>query len=661
MDLRGKRIEEGYTNLVTVEGDSVASSGKLQNGQGTDLGNVAVGGLSFNSGDSELQLPAGTTAERPASPSAGYARFNTDKDKVEIFTGASWLSIALEGAVQLEAATATVTGQDAVAELGGFISQFGTPASAFSVRQLGDTDVAMRVRRSSDNVEQNIGFTSDGDLDETALTTFVGANDGFVTAWYDQSVDNSTLPAEHGSGATASYSLRLVDSTYTGDAIRVRRSSDNTEQDIGFVDGELDTSTLETFCSGTNGFVTTWYDQSGSNNATQATAGSQPQIVSSGTTIKENGKPALSVTEGDSMNISSLTLENNASIFAVIKNADQTGGGSIHRPLLAGGDSDPYGPDSTAYNLGLSRDGSDGVRFTNPSTSGSEETLVISLTTDNTMILVTGIGASGTANLYVDGGSNVNSSFTERTTGFQSSYILFADPTGRVHQGGASEFIIYNSDQSSNRESIELNQASYYDIGVSIGATQSTAGSQPKIVSSGTVIKENSVPALDFDGTADTLDIAPSIPLTTDNSLFFVTTSPSNSQSYMLANAGGSGGSPAIIANYVGTSIELYNNISGQEDRYDFISSITNGTQVLLSYIIDNQTTGTTYADGTQGETFTPVANMNGTEYDTIGQTSQDSGYSDIKVQELVVYNSDKSADRTSIESDIATYFNITI
>jgi surface protein len=63
--------------------------------------------------------------------------------------------------------------------------------------------------------------------------------------------------------AAAAYSLRLLRSAYTGSAIRVRRSSDNTEQDIGFVSNELDTSALTTFCSGTNGFVKTWYDQSG--------------------------------------------------------------------------------------------------------------------------------------------------------------------------------------------------------------------------------------------------------------------------------------------------------------------------------------------------------------------------------------------------------------
>src|SRR6056300_1672906 len=95
-------------------------------------------------------------------------------------------------------------------------------------------------------------------------------------------------------GASAAYSLRLLSTSYTGDAIEVRRASDNATQDIGFVNNELDVTSLESFCSGTNGFVTTWYDQSGNgNDASQETAANQPQIVSSGSVITENGKPII--------------------------------------------------------------------------------------------------------------------------------------------------------------------------------------------------------------------------------------------------------------------------------------------------------------------------------------------------------------------------------
>jgi hypothetical protein len=96
--------------------------------------------------------------------------------------------------------------------------------------------------------------------------------------------------------AAAAYSVRKLRSAYTGNAIRVRRSSDNAEQNIGFDgSGNLDTTALTSFCSGTNGFVTTWYDQSGNGvNLTQTTAGNQPQIVSSGAILTQSGKPSMS-------------------------------------------------------------------------------------------------------------------------------------------------------------------------------------------------------------------------------------------------------------------------------------------------------------------------------------------------------------------------------
>jgi hypothetical protein len=121
------------------------------------------------------------------------------------------------------------------------------------------------------------------------------------------------------SGAAAAYSLRLLRTAYTGDAIKVRRASDNTEQDIGFVNNELDTSSLTTFCSGTDGFVTTWYDQSGNaRNATQATAANQPQIVSSGSVILENGKPAIQFDgTDDSLSATQIAFTNNLSFITV--------------------------------------------------------------------------------------------------------------------------------------------------------------------------------------------------------------------------------------------------------------------------------------------------------------------------------------------------------
>jgi hypothetical protein len=109
--------------------------------------------------------------------------------------------------------------------------------------------------------------------------------------------------------AAAAYSLRKLRKEYTGSAIKVRRASDNTEQDIGFVNNELEVADLQNFCIGTDGFVTTWYDQSGNGrNLLQGTALNQPQIVSSGSVLIENGKPCANFT---SNNKRMETIDNN--------------------------------------------------------------------------------------------------------------------------------------------------------------------------------------------------------------------------------------------------------------------------------------------------------------------------------------------------------------
>jgi len=122
--------------------------------------------------------------------------------------------------------------------------------------------------------------------------------------------------------AAAAYSVRLLKSDYTGNAIRVRRSSDNAESDIGFSSGNLDTSALTSFCSGTNGFVTTWYDQSGNaRDVIQTTAANQPQIVSSGSVINVNTKPSVKFDGTDDfLSKLSVTINQPITLFHIRKN-----------------------------------------------------------------------------------------------------------------------------------------------------------------------------------------------------------------------------------------------------------------------------------------------------------------------------------------------------
>jgi hypothetical protein len=94
-------------------------------------------------------------------------------------------------------------------------------------------------------------------------------------------------------GSAAAYSLRDLTFLRGGPVVRVRRSSDNTEQD--FTATQVTDGSLTTFCGAGNGFVRTWYDQSGAgNHAQQATTSLQPTIVSVGALVTESSKPALS-------------------------------------------------------------------------------------------------------------------------------------------------------------------------------------------------------------------------------------------------------------------------------------------------------------------------------------------------------------------------------
>ena len=94
-------------------------------------------------------------------------------------------------------------------------------------------------------------------------------------------------------GASAAYSLRnLIDTTTN--VVRVRRSSDNLERD--FTAAEITDGTLTTFTGANDGFVTTWYDQSGSGlDVSNPTAITQPSIVVSGVLNTLGGKPTINV------------------------------------------------------------------------------------------------------------------------------------------------------------------------------------------------------------------------------------------------------------------------------------------------------------------------------------------------------------------------------
>jgi hypothetical protein len=117
------------------------------------------------------------------------------------------------------------------------------------------------------------------------------ANHGIVSS------SGSSIPLllDTYSGAVGAYSLRKISASYTGYAVRVRRSSDNTSQDISFDgSGNLDTASLTSFVGANSGYVSIWYDQSGNGyDLTQTTSANQFRIVYGGVLDTLNGKVSV--------------------------------------------------------------------------------------------------------------------------------------------------------------------------------------------------------------------------------------------------------------------------------------------------------------------------------------------------------------------------------
>ncbi len=126
---------------------------------------------------------------------------------------------------------------------------------------------------------------------------------------------------------TLALSVRLLRAGYAGSCLRVRRSSDNTEQDIGFVANYLDTASLLTFCGAGDGFVTKWYDQSANAwQGRQATTANQPKIVSSGALVTESGNTKVAVQFADTTDKLPITTSTGTAVQlgSVITNSAST-------------------------------------------------------------------------------------------------------------------------------------------------------------------------------------------------------------------------------------------------------------------------------------------------------------------------------------------------
>jgi SPP1 family predicted phage head-tail adaptor len=269
--------------------------------------------------------------------------------------------------------------------------------------------------------------------------------------------------------ASAAYSLRKLRTAYSGSAVRVRRSSDNTEQDIGFVSGQLDTTSLLAFCGAGNGFVTTWYDQSGNaRDARQTTQASQPQIVFTGTVLLQGSKPTINL-NGTSNSLNMININNILSSighfnsFGVYYNID-TDINTVYESVFSNLNARVLHQYSRVlpnrYGIGGRRLISDTFNYNESSAQSIS------------FVLISNIIKYSSSDLFVyQNGNNVVSNLNYQTDGLSGAentdnFLFFYRNTSppQYFKGNISEIVIYTTDKSSDRINIETNINTNYAI-----------------------------------------------------------------------------------------------------------------------------------------------------------------------------------------------------
>lgn len=251
--------------------------------------------------------------------------------------------------------------------------------------------------------------------------------------------------------ASAAYSLRRLNSSYIANAIRVRRSSDNSELDIGFdISGDLNIATLTSFVGSGNGFITRWYDQSGNSlNATQTTAANQPSIVTAGVLETQLNKPCVRFSRVTSHGLAtSVTVNNPFSIISVMSQDLTTVAGTRMLNSTAAGTNSII---SIKRNDGLSV-------YTGSVVLGN-----FPFQNSNQPYLISFLRQTSTSYIYQDASIVPNTStLSTGWGGFEMSTPTFG--TGEAFAGKISEVIIYPVNQNSVVSAIHSNINSYYSI-----------------------------------------------------------------------------------------------------------------------------------------------------------------------------------------------------
>jgi len=467
--------------------------------------------------------------------------------------------------------------------VGETLSSIADPAAAYSLRALGGGDpMVARVRRSSDDAEKD--FTA-SDMDS-----------GSVADWVNGKQD-TTLPCDVASAAAA-YSLRSVNSNYTGSVVRVRRSSDNAEKDF---------SDVSLIADWVNEDVVTYQSDFSSGTDGWSSSGGNATLAGNVDTIG-----------GLDNNLKVVLLENNSRHFFFKSNP------TVNKPLKISGKF--YIPSTNSHLDGFSiKNTATGTLFKSFSSPNTDTWIDFSLE-------------------YTPTASNLT--FVPTNLGSE----IFNDI-------GADDVIYLHSNLTITQLTADGHVTTWYDqSGNDNHATQGTAGSQPKIVDAGVLVSDG----IEFDGAYSHLSSDWGI-LTGNaaHSIFGVAKSSATGDRTLVSWGAVGGASLAGIGQQVNPTAYV------QSFSGPLLVSDAGFTSERLVSLHHNGTSSVgaakLFVDGTKNPAAdSPADTPNHTSTDLfIGTRSNLSSDWQGYIKEIIIYNSDQSANRAAIETNINNHYDI--
>jgi len=441
----------------------------------------------------------------------------------------------------------------------------------------------------------------------------------------------------------AAYSLRKLRRDYLGPAIRVRRLVDAEEQDIFFDSaGNLDTASLDTFCTGTEGYVSVWYDQANGNDATQTTKTNQPKIYYS---------------TYDNALLQSNQFDTNWNTPSTDVTPNQSGyDGSTDAWLLEA----DTASSSANINQSVSISGvmTASIYAKEGTTNWFRFSINDSGTNTRAWFDLSGAGAVGTTAGYI-----IDAKIESAGNGYFRCSITF--------NATASNLYVFLAD-ADNSISYSVGDNIYIqDAQLETGdtATDYVETTTAPAVRMGYVVTENGKPAMQFDGSDDYLQTGAISALDTDvQSSFVVVRNPNDdTNARFIWRSSYASGAGTTSNNLTGafTSTTFAFHARSSTGTYRGVGNSLNTNQNLISTLWDSSDVVSAKLNGVDFG----YNNMTGADASPSGHNLISIGASSDPVQlywlgtiqSFIIYPSDQDAagNRTGIETNINDYYDI--